>query len=132
MMPPVSLPLNGGTVSARAGVNASIPLPATSPAANRLLATRLLTPIIRIADSISLKGTLKRIRRHEKNGRRFAAGLSAGVAALHLTLSGLHGTVPASDHRADYPCTTSLHPPKRLASNVAALVVAALAPRSAS
>src|ERR1700761_1290300 len=43
MMPPVSLPLNGGTVSARAGANASIPLTADN-------ATK--APIIRIADSI--------------------------------------------------------------------------------
>jgi hypothetical protein len=58
MMPPVSLPLNGGTVSARAGAHASIPH----------TATRLAAPIIRIADSLSLEPTLKRIRRHEKNG----------------------------------------------------------------
>src|ERR1700676_309336 len=43
MIPPVSLPLNRGTQSARAGVNASIPQ----------TATRLAAPIIRIADSIS-------------------------------------------------------------------------------
>jgi hypothetical protein len=34
-----------------------------------------------------------RIGRHEKNARRPDADLSAGVAALHLTLSGLRGTV---------------------------------------
>jgi hypothetical protein len=32
------------------------------------MATKLAAPIIRIADSILLKGTLKRIARHEKNG----------------------------------------------------------------
>jgi hypothetical protein len=42
MMPPVSLPRNGGTVSARAGAQASIPH----------VATRLKAAIIRIADSI--------------------------------------------------------------------------------
>src|ERR1700730_12892370 len=84
MMPPVSLPLNGGTQSASAGAHASIPH----------AATRLKAPIIRIADSISLERTLTRIGRHEKNGRRVDAELSAGVAALHLTLPGLRGTVP--------------------------------------
>jgi hypothetical protein len=43
-MPPVSLPWKGGTVSARAGAQASIPH----------MATQLAAPIIRIADSISL------------------------------------------------------------------------------
>src|SRR6478736_40999 len=43
MIPPVSLPLNGGTVSACAGAPASIP-PMT---------TRHTAPILRIADSIS-------------------------------------------------------------------------------
>src|SRR5665213_1722557 len=99
MMPPVSLPLNGGTVSARAGAQASIPH----------TATKLAAPIIRIADSISLAATLKRIARHEKNGGGFAAELSAGVAALHLTAFRLRGTVRASDHPADCPCPSSSH-----------------------
>src|SRR3954447_22435981 len=51
MMPPVSLPLNGGTSSARAGAQASIPH----------MATKLAAPIIRIADSISLGRTLARV-----------------------------------------------------------------------
>src|SRR4051795_7227735 len=51
MMPPVSLPLNGGTSSARAGAQASIPH----------MATRLAAPIIRIADSILLGRTLARV-----------------------------------------------------------------------
>src|SRR5271170_2688123 len=57
-MPPVSLPLNDGTVSARAGAHASIPH----------TATRLAAPMIRIADSLWLGDTLGRIARHEKNG----------------------------------------------------------------
>jgi hypothetical protein len=59
MMPPVSLPLNDGTQSARAGAHASIPQ----------TATRLAAPMIRIADSIRLGDTLERILRHEKNGQ---------------------------------------------------------------
>jgi hypothetical protein len=43
MMPPVSLPLNGGTQSAFAGADASIPQ----------IATRLAATIFRITDSIS-------------------------------------------------------------------------------
>src|SRR5258705_5540540 len=82
-MPPVSLPLKGGTVSARAGVHASIPH----------MATRLAAPIIRIADSIWLGATLKRIRHYEKNGWRPDAEFLASVAALHLTSPGLRGTV---------------------------------------
>src|SRR4051794_3614848 len=87
MMPPVSLPLNGGTISARAGPNAS--RPHTAP--------RIAGPIIRIADSI-FAPTVKRIAGHEKNGRGIAGELSAGVAALHLTCCGLsrHRPRPAS------------------------------------
>jgi hypothetical protein len=47
--------------------------------------------------------TLRRIGRHEKNGGRPNAGLSAGVAGLHLTLCGLHGTVPDVGTLADFP-----------------------------
>jgi hypothetical protein len=54
--------------------------------------------------------TLERIARHEKNGRRFAVDLSAGVAALHLTSSGLRGTVSALVLPADGPCSTSSPP----------------------
>src|ERR1700737_4766292 len=95
-MPPVSLPLNGGTQgnqseplnqgnqSASAGAQASIPH----------TATKLAAPIIRIADSISLGGgTLKRIARHEKNGRRFNADLSPKCCRVALDL------VRASRHR---------------------------------
>src|ERR1700733_1745220 len=104
-MPPVSLPWNGGTVSAQTGPHASIPH----------TATKLAAPIIRIADSISsLVDTLKRIRRHGKNGGRQDAELSPTVAALHLTSSGLHGTVctldHCFDHLADCPCATSSAP----------------------
>ncbi len=56
-MPPVSLPLNGGTVSACAGRHASIPAAATRPAIT----------IFRIADSMSNSGTLERIGKGEKN-----------------------------------------------------------------
>src|ERR1700730_13623252 len=58
MIPPVSLPLKGGTVSARAGAPASIPH----------IATRQAAPIIRIADSIRLGVTLKGIGPRGKNG----------------------------------------------------------------
>ena len=81
-MPPVSLPLNGGTHSARAGAPASIPHSATRPAA----------PIIRIADSIWLGATLGRIGRHEKNGRRSERGLIGRCcrAALDLARASRH------------------------------------------
>src|SRR5258705_11637194 len=82
-MPPVSLPLNGGTWPARAGSHPISPH----------TATRLRTPIIRIADSISPGETLKRNRRHGKTGRRLDAQFSRSVAALHFTSSGLSGTV---------------------------------------
>src|ERR1700692_2300396 len=83
MMPPVSVPLTGGTVSARAGVNASIPH----------TAARLTAPIIRIADSISFGGTIRRIVPDEKNGRGFGPELSAGCCRVALDL------VRASRHR---------------------------------
>src|SRR5260370_13894807 len=82
-MPPVSWPWNGGTRSACAGAHASIPH----------TATRLAAPIIRIADSISLGGTLKRIARHEKNGRGLGADLLERCCRLALDL------VRASRHR---------------------------------
>src|SRR5437899_1737101 len=111
-MPPVSLPLNGGTQgnqsvplnqgtqSARAGAQASIPH----------TATRIAALIIRIADSISLAGILKRICGRGKNGSRFDAELLPGVAALHLTSSRLRGTLHGLDHPADCPCATCSHP----------------------
>jgi hypothetical protein len=74
------------------------------------MATKLAAPIIRIADSIWLQLTLKRIDRHGKNGGRFDADLSAGVAALHLTSCGVRGTVAGLDHPVDCPCATSSHP----------------------
>src|SRR6267378_3849350 len=109
MMPPVSLPLNAGTPSnggihvAHAGAHASIPP----------TATRLKAPIIRIADSISLQHTLERISRHEKNGRRVDAELSAGVAALHLTLPGLRVTVATVGTSGGIPHARSLHTPEK-------------------
>ena len=63
-MPPVSLPLKGGTQSARAGVLASIPHVVTKQAATRPAAV-----IIRIADSIGLSVTIECVGGREKNGR---------------------------------------------------------------
>src|ERR1700761_7278052 len=83
MIPPVSLPLNGGPGSSRAGVNASIPH----------TAARLMAPIIRIADSISFGGTIRRIAADEKNGRGLGPELSAGCCRVALDL------VRASRHR---------------------------------
>src|SRR5258705_8170209 len=83
MMPPVSLPLNGGTSPASAGAHASIPQ----------TATRLAAPIIRIADSIWLRGTLKRIGGLGKNGWRFDAELLGRCCRVALDL------VRASRHR---------------------------------
>src|SRR5258708_10824490 len=100
MMPPVSLPLNGGTQSARAGAPVSIPQIAARPAA----------VMIRIAKLHSLRRTLKRPGGHEKNGRRPECGVSVGVAALHLTSPGLHGTVPPVGSPADSPCASCSHP----------------------
>src|ERR1700704_2171002 len=89
-MPPVSLPLNGGTVSnhgspesARAGAHASTPH----------MATRHAAPVIRIADSILLADTLERNHGQEKNGRRLEADLSAGCCRVALD------RVRASRHR---------------------------------
>src|SRR5882757_6874997 len=104
MIPPVSLPLNGPIQSARAGAHASIPH----------MATRLAAPIIRIADSISLRHTLGRIGRHEKNGDRPGVDFSAGVAALHLTLPSLSRHRQALDHPADSPMRDFFTSLKRL------------------
>src|SRR6266567_5773571 len=89
-MPPVSLPLNGGTVSnhgsaesARAGAHASTPH----------MATRHAAPVIRIADSISLPDTLKRNHGQEKNGGWSDTELSAGCCRVALD------RVRASRHR---------------------------------
>src|SRR4051794_31447149 len=86
MMPPVSLPLNGGTQSARAGAQARTPH----------VASRLKAPIIRIAVSMSCARTLKRQERQEKNAAGPKQSYRQGVAALHLTSPGLHGTVRAN------------------------------------
>src|SRR6185437_16368703 len=108
MMPPVSLPLNGGTVSAHAGLNASIPPIAARAKALRPKALRpeaLMTPasMIRIANSISLSRTIKRLGGHEKNAAPLSVHPGAewreSVAALHLTLPGLRGTVRARNSR---------------------------------
>src|ERR1700733_3535371 len=96
-MPPVSLPLKGGTVSARAGVHTSIPQ----------TATRLRAPIIRISRLHFADRTLERICCREKNAGGFGIELLAGVAALHLTSPGLRGTVRPLDHPPDFPCASS-------------------------
>jgi hypothetical protein len=55
--------------------------------------------MIRIAYSVYLGGTLKRIQSREKRGGPQEMELLAGVAALHLTSEGLRGTVRPLDHR---------------------------------
>src|SRR5712675_1047353 len=89
-MPPVSLPLNGGTVSnhgspksARAGAHASTPH----------MATRHAAPVIRIVDSILLADTLERNHGQEKNGGWSDTDLSAGCCRVALD------RVRASRHR---------------------------------
>src|SRR4051812_42343703 len=81
MMPPVSLPLKGGTISARAGANANRPHTAATIAG----------PIIRIADSL-FAPTVKPIAGHEKNGRGIAGELSERCcrAALDLLRASRH------------------------------------------
>src|SRR4051812_36004466 len=89
MIPPVSLPLTGGTQSARADPQTSTPIIAVSKAA----------PSNRIVISIVASRTLERQAGHEKNGKPADLDLRLGVAAPHLTLFGLRGTVTVSDHR---------------------------------
>ena len=123
MMPPVSLPWKGGTVSARAGAHRQhsahrnqarcpnhshrkLHFAGDTPFAGRhLSAGRHLAGYAKADPGFAARTrpTLVRIRRHGKNGRCFGVELSAGVAALHLTLPGLPGTVRVSDHAADYP-----------------------------
>src|ERR1700704_6908514 len=99
-MPPVSLPLNGGTVSnhdspesARAGAHASTPH----------MATRHAAPVIRIADSISLPDTLKRNHGQEKNGGWSDTDLSAGCCRVALD--------PVGGLRAPPPIRSTGRPP---------------------
>src|SRR5665647_1718431 len=89
MMPPVSLPLNGGTVSACAAAQAIRAHTRARPAAR----------IVRIAISIPVATTVERIGGDEKNAGPAGAGLLAGVAAPHLTSQGLHGTVHSKQIR---------------------------------
>jgi hypothetical protein len=49
--------------------------------------------MIRIANSVYFGRTLERIGSREKHGRPREMELLAGVAALHLTLGRLRGTV---------------------------------------
>src|SRR5947209_13454607 len=83
MMPPVSLPLNGGTHWACAGMDASIPQ----------IATRLAATIFRITDSISASAPSSALQALKRTARPDDAELWQGVAVLHLTSSGLRGTV---------------------------------------
>src|SRR5665647_3187667 len=83
MMPPVSLPLIGGTHWACAGADASIPH----------IATRLAAPIIRIADSIWLRRYLKAHRPPWKERRQRRRGLIGRCCRAALDL------VRASRHR---------------------------------
>jgi hypothetical protein len=69
--------------------------------------------MIRIANSVDLAVTLERIACREKRGRRQETDLLAGVAALHLTLGRLRGTVRLLDHPADLICATSFHFPEK-------------------
>jgi hypothetical protein len=69
--------------------------------------------MIRIANSVYLDVTLERIGSREKRGRRQETDLLAGVAALHLTLGTLRGTVHSLDHPADRLCVTSFHLPEK-------------------
>src|ERR1700737_3941551 len=93
MMPPVSLPRNGGTVSARTGAHASIPH----------TAIRLAAPILRIADSLWSGDTLKRNLGHGKNGcgldaeflaRCFRVALDLARGSRHRPLLGSSGGSP--------------------------------------
>src|SRR4051812_48817219 len=82
MIPPVSLPSNGGVQPACAGAHASIPH----------TATRLAAPILRIANSLSLWATLERNGRRGKNGGRFDADLAVRCCrrALDLAMASRH------------------------------------------
>src|SRR5262245_44140766 len=89
MMPPVSLPLNGGTgcnQSARAGPTASIPQTATRHAAN----------FLRIADSISLVANIECAGDPEKNEPAIGSGLLRRCCRAALDLAG------ASRHRSPH------------------------------
>src|ERR1700733_191676 len=105
MMPPVSLPLNAGTMSARAGTHENMVAAAIRTAAL----------VIRIAYSVYLNSTLERIGSREKRANPQEADLLAGVAVLHLTLGRLRGTVGLLDHSADGPCATYFHLPEKQA-----------------
>src|SRR3954453_7766430 len=102
MMPPVSLPLNGGTWSKPCAVpHASIPH--TAP-------KRIAGPIIRIVDSIIAGRRVECRGGDEKNGRRVVRELWEGVAALHLTSPGVSRHRPQPALSGGLPCATSSRP----------------------
>src|SRR4051794_11108153 len=87
MMPPVSLPFNGGTVSARTGTQASIANTAPS-----------IT--LRIIDSLRYRTSIEGGGGDEKNGRLVEAGLSPRCCRLALdpTWASRHRPRPAPLH----------------------------------
>src|SRR6476661_2359201 len=116
MIPPVSLPLNGGTQSARAGAPPSIPQIATRPA----------TRILRIADSLSLDRTIKGAGGHEKNGRwgRCRLVRQCCRAALDLARASRHRLIlPLS---RGFPMRNSLMVSKKAALGAALGLLAGL------
>src|SRR5512145_866226 len=98
MIPPVSLPLNGGTVSASAGAPASIAPPMT----NRHT-TRPRAPILRIADSISSEAHHNAHNRPWKEWLRQEADLPVRCCRLALDLVG------ASRHRSTVSLPADSH-----------------------
>src|SRR6185503_19345136 len=93
MIPPVSLPLNGGTVSACAGAPASIPPNAT----------RHTAPILRIADSISSEAHHNVRQRTWKEWLRQEAELPVRCCRVALDVVGAsrhrpHLGLPADSH----------------------------------
>src|SRR4051812_3236145 len=96
MMPPVSLPLNAGTGSPSA--------PAGAAADRPYMTSRPKAATIRITISIRCAVIVKCIGCHGKNAGPLYMQLSAGVAALHLTLPRLRGTLfSLPDHPGGSP-----------------------------
>jgi hypothetical protein len=60
-----------------------------------------------------IRGTIKRIRGRGKNGKGRSAELPTSVAALHLTLPGLRGTVRPLDHFRGLPMHNVFKPLKK-------------------
>src|SRR5579872_1998813 len=106
MMPPVSLPLNGGTQSARAGANDKRAPEASSAAAL----------MIRIYHSVDFRGTLERIVSQEKQKSPVLSAVIGRCcrAALDLRQPSRHGS-PRSNDRVGRRCVTFFHLPERQA-----------------